>query len=133
MQKNIVKVILGLVLICCIVMVGLWLNASSNTLPSCSVVGNTSGGLNKYLQTLNSSDHIDIQFEVSKVQDYFQSKATENFGTRKDFKCPESLVDNVQDAKRVTKSGKDYEIIYKKTGDYSANIGVKIDGQEYYQ
>ena len=133
-KKLLFAIIFLLLIICCGIPVGLWIYSAANTKPVCQVVNYTGENkLSTYLLTLSPADSVDINFEINSLQGVFMAKSTELFGTGKDYKCPENLTELKINTTKATQSGKSFGIIYKKTGDYTANIGISIDGKEYYQ
>ncbi len=133
-KKIIIAIIFVLLIICCGIPAGLWLFAAANTKPTCSIVPATEG--NKLIVEdldLSISNRLDIRIALGSVKTMLMSKSTSLFGTNTDYKCPESLSELNINPLLVTNTGKEFDLLYKKTGDYTAIIGIRIDGKEYYE
>ncbi len=134
MQKKVLIGCMAVVALFCIIIIGLWAFSAANTKPSCSIVKGQSGSdFNNYLNTLSSSDRVDVTFKLLNIENIFNAKSAEVFGQNTDYKCPTNVAEFNVNYKLTTKSGTELEIVYSKTGDYTAKLGVKANGKDLYE
>jgi hypothetical protein len=133
MKKKIVPAIIVILLIvCCVIPLGFWAFSAANTKPTCTIIEYVGENKISDYKAFSINDIVEISFEANSVKTIFMGKSTELFGTGRDYKCPADLSELKIDTSKVTKTGQKYEIIYKKLSDYTAYIGARIGGKEYY-